>query len=1259
MAISRFWTPLLGSLLLGALLSACGGGGGGSSATTPSGTGGSTASPSGAAATIDATGGTLLSPEGVKVEVPAGAASAPVTIRVAKDATGAPPLPATGPKAAGDIFAITPHGQAFTGDVTVSLPTPSTPLATNEQLMLAKAELGGSDWVLLPTTNRGGTLQATINSFSFVVPVIVPFPQPLAQLPPLVISPLQATCDGVACPNVVYSGVSAKPSQMTVSFKSNGGQVPAYCPSSVVQALLTVDARLSIYPTSVSVPVTKPVMPSNITAGTYSFPITLPFPANAVTVTLDVYCGTRRLSSMSGGYGLFDFRYSSPGPSTGNGLVSIAGWPATLTVARDHAATLPATLFMQGVPYRTSSTGNSTDSSGFPNSDLQTLVRWERSDDGGTSWRQVASTQQIDGTTHTKSYPSGADFLAVGYWQAAHGLTATAADNGSLWRLTACWHDATLSTPDPCVTSKSLTLTVVDNGAAPVLTQQPRDTLVQTGQTASFSATADPTAQLPVTGWRWQSRPANSSGAWTDIAGATAATYTTGPLALADNGTQVRVVASNAAGSTASDVVVASVSDVAVAPTVSAPLALSVVAGSDAVFAVTAHGTEALSYQWLKNGSAIDSRSNASAASPVLRLPAVASGDAASYSVRVSNAAGRATSTAAALTVSPGVPAVVAPGVTTAPVDVTVHAGDSASFGVGVAGTGPFTYQWYAGSTAIPGANRAVLALTAVTATQAGSYHVTVSNSAGSVDSALAALTVSPLGAPATAPAITTDPVTLTALPQTSAVFAVAASGSGPLRYQWTLNGTPMVDGSTVAGSGTAVLLLSGVTAADAGSYRVQVSNDQGSVLSAAAQLVIVGAPAIAAQPADASVTEGDNASFNVTATGSFLRYLWLKNGEPIPGAESASYTTPALTVADSGSQYRVLAYNNAGVAFSRSATLTVNAAPVACTSGCISVLATGMSALNGIAVDSQGTVYTFDRAKYTLMAISPNGSVRAFAGSGSIGTANGTGTAASFVGDMGVSLSIDAADNLYLSQNDPSPVANDPNLCNAYAVRRITPAAVVTTLRPCQAANAVLAVADGTIVYVAVPTVYGAHAQANGLTLMSQGQLIGWRAGQSNGGSGFANGDGTAAAFSDVTGLLLDANGYLVVADRGNTALRKVTLGSTPTVSTLVGGPSSPGAVDGPLANASFVAPTHLAASAQGFYFVADGPLLRTVDLHSGMVTTLAGRGAQPLGAGQGMPSAPLAAASLNFPAGIGGLAWAGGKLYIASGDSVLVYTP
>ena len=80
--------------------------------------------------------------------------------------------------------------------------------------------------------------------------------------------------------------------------------------------------------------------------------------------------------------------------------------------------------------------------------------------------------------------------------------------------------------------------------------------------------------------------------------------------------------------------------------------------------------------------------------------------------------------------------------------------------------------------------------------------------------------------------------------------------------------------------------------------------------------------------PSSQSVAPGQTATFSAAATGSDpLTYQWQKNQTAIAGATSASYTTPPVTVGDSGSKFRVLVSNSAGSAASSEATLTVNSA--------------------------------------------------------------------------------------------------------------------------------------------------------------------------------------------------------------------------------------------------------------------------------------------------------------------------------------------
>jgi hypothetical protein len=83
------------------------------------------------------------------------------------------------------------------------------------------------------------------------------------------------------------------------------------------------------------------------------------------------------------------------------------------------------------------------------------------------------------------------------------------------------------------------------------------------------------------------------------------------------------------------------------------------------------------------------------------------------------------------------------------------------------------------------------------------------------------------------APTITTQPQGGNAAPGTNFSFSVAADGTAPFNYQW-LKGGVVISGATQA-----TLTISGVVAADAGVYSVQVANSAGTVTSSTATLTV------------------------------------------------------------------------------------------------------------------------------------------------------------------------------------------------------------------------------------------------------------------------------------------------------------------------------------------------------------------------------------------------------------------------------------
>lgn len=88
-----------------------------------------------------------------------------------------------------------------------------------------------------------------------------------------------------------------------------------------------------------------------------------------------------------------------------------------------------------------------------------------------------------------------------------------------------------------------------------------------------------------------------------------------------------------------------------------------------------------------------------------------------------------------------------------------------------------------------------------------------------------------------------------------------------------------------------------------------------------------VTSPSITTQPQSAAVSAGSTATFSVAAGGTApLSYQWLRNGQAISGATSASYTTAALSTSDNGAVYTVTVTNSTGSQTSSVATLSVTA---------------------------------------------------------------------------------------------------------------------------------------------------------------------------------------------------------------------------------------------------------------------------------------------------------------------------------------------
>lgn len=440
-------------------------------------------------------------------------------------------------------------------------------------------------------------------------------------------------------------------------------------------------------------------------------------------------------------------------------------------------------------------------------------------------------------------------------------------------------------------------------GSGAGLLAQDAPTIVAEGTRVTLTATADGTP-APTFAWLKNGAP---------LEGVTDAVLVIAAAGLSD-AAKYTVIASNSAGSALSPEVELIVQAAAVAPVITAgPESVIGLPGVTVVFSVSATGTPAPTYQWLKNGVAVDGWTSAA-----LTLSSLTSNDVATYQVVVSNAAGSVTSATAQLTLQEPVVVASAPVITSEPFSVVGTLGGAGSFSVSASGVPVPTFQWFKNGALLAGAMSEVLNFSALAASDVGSYQVVATNSAGSVTSAAAQLTLQEPVVVASAPVITRQPVSVVAMVGATASFSVSASGVPVPTFQWFKNGV------LLTGATSEVLSFSALAAVAAGSYQVVVTNAVGSVTSTSVTLAVQMAPVFTTQPVSQTVNSGSNVRLTAVVEGSPQPTLqWRKNGLPIAGATLLSLKLFSVNLADGGS-YTLVATNSEGTTISREAILTV-----------------------------------------------------------------------------------------------------------------------------------------------------------------------------------------------------------------------------------------------------------------------------------------------------------------------------------------------
>ncbi|MBN2508247.1 MAG: lamin tail domain-containing protein [Verrucomicrobia bacterium] len=268
------------------------------------------------------------------------------------------------------------------------------------------------------------------------------------------------------------------------------------------------------------------------------------------------------------------------------------------------------------------------------------------------------------------------------------------------------------------------------------------------------------------------------------------------------------------------------------------------------------------------------------------------------------------------------------PVITIQPADLTIREQETATFTVGVAGTGPFTYLWRSNSYAIPGATNATYVIPNAQFADSASYSVLIQSSAGAVISSNAVLTVRRL------PVILAQPASVIATNGQPVAFAVAASGTGTLLYQWKHYGHD-IPGET----GPTLSIASAQFDVNDGYYSVVVSDEVGSVESAAVLLTIKSRPTITEQLTmlpSTNLLEGRSFTLTISAVGNFPMGFRFRSPTDSYFAVPVYYTnhvTATLTVHNAKPNLHQGLWdtgitNSGGSSLSRRLAVTVSPAP-------------------------------------------------------------------------------------------------------------------------------------------------------------------------------------------------------------------------------------------------------------------------------------------------------------------------------------------
>jgi sugar lactone lactonase YvrE len=239
-----------------------------------------------------------------------------------------------------------------------------------------------------------------------------------------------------------------------------------------------------------------------------------------------------------------------------------------------------------------------------------------------------------------------------------------------------------------------------------------------------------------------------------------------------------------------------------------------------------------------------------------------------------------------------------------------------------------------------------------------------------------------------------------------------------------------------------------------------------------------------------------------------------------------------------------------------------------------------------GVAVDGQGNVYIADRFNFRVRKVSPGGTITTFAGGGKPGVFGDGGPATSATLRNPSAVALDGKGNVYIADRDNMRVRKVSSGGKITTIAGTGVQGFSGDGGP--ATSAQLRFPDG----VAIDeqgNVYIADSQNHRVRKVSPGGTITTFAGTGACGLPRDNGPATSSTVCFPRSVAVDAQGNVYIADTNNSRVRKVTRGGT--ISTFAGtGTCGPTVGNGgPATQAQLCSPSGVALDGQGNVYIAE----------------------------------------------------------------------